>query len=102
MTSVKDPRGSRKFHAVHVNATCMAEEVDIRSQPASVIPVEMQFQWMRNRKPFDDEAKRQELRNRLNKIAGVQIPANAIARRPSFPLSVLTDAAAMNEFRLCA
>jgi hypothetical protein len=60
--------------------------------------VEIQFQWMRNRQPFGDEAKRRELRDRLNKIPGVDIPADAITRRPSIPLAVLTDDSALKAF----
>jgi len=41
-----------------------------------------------NRKPFDDETKRSELRARFNKIPGIEIPANAISHYPSIPLSV--------------
>jgi hypothetical protein len=48
--------------------------------------------------PFEDEAKVGELRDRLNKIPRVEIPADAIARRPSFLLAVLTDDAALKAF----
>lgn len=60
--------------------------------------VEIPFQWMRGRKLFEDEAKRLELRDRLNKIAGVEIAADAITRRPTIPLTALTDPAALQEF----
>lgn len=60
--------------------------------------IEIQFQWMLPRKPFDDESKRQELRERLNRIPGIAIPADAIKRRPSIPLAVLTDDAALMAF----
>ena len=53
---------------------------------------------MLTRKPFDDEAKRLELRDRLNKISRVEIPADAITRRPSIPLAVLTDDVALKAF----
>jgi hypothetical protein len=56
------------------------------------------FQWMKNRPPFDDEQKRQELRRRLNQIHGVAIPAEKIALRPSIPLSALTDKSSMEQF----
>jgi hypothetical protein len=38
------------------------------------------------------------LRDRLNKIPGVEIAANAITRRPTVPLAVLTDDAALKAF----
>jgi len=37
---------------------------------------------------------RQELRRRLNDIPGVTIPADAVSRRPSIPLSVLAEGSA--------
>ncbi len=60
--------------------------------------VEIPFQWMLARKPFGDEAKRLELRNRLNKIPGVEIPADAITRRPTITLAQLTDDATLKAF----
>jgi hypothetical protein len=60
--------------------------------------VEIPFQWMLSRRPFDGEAKRLELRDRLNRIPGVQIPADAITRRPSIPLALLTTEAALKDF----
>jgi hypothetical protein len=59
---------------------------------------EIPFQWMLTRKPFDAEAKRLELRDRLNRIPGVEISTDAISRRPSIPLAVLTDDAALKAF----
>ena len=60
--------------------------------------MEVQFQWMQTRPPFDDEAKRLELLQRLNEIPGVTIPADAISRRPSVPLSALKDEAMLKKF----
>jgi hypothetical protein len=51
--------------------------------------IEVQFQMMKERSPFNDEAKRQELLQRLNTIPGVSIAEDAISRRPSIPLNVL-------------
>jgi hypothetical protein len=59
---------------------------------------EIPFQWMVPRKPFGDEAKRLELWDRLNKIPGVEIPADAISRRPTIRLAVLTDDVALKAF----
>jgi hypothetical protein len=60
--------------------------------------LEIPFQWMLTRKPFEEEAKRLELRDRLNRIPGVEIPADAISRRPTIPLAVLTDDIALKVF----
>jgi hypothetical protein len=60
--------------------------------------VEIPFQWMQTRRPFDDDTKRLELLERLNQIPGVAIPANAIARRPSIALGSLIDSKALKAF----
>lgn len=60
--------------------------------------LEIQFQWMKVRPPFDDEQKRQELRQRLNQIPGIDISTQAISLRPSVPLSTLTGKASMDQF----
>ncbi|HEV2947671.1 MAG TPA: hypothetical protein VGX70_09865 [Gemmataceae bacterium] len=59
---------------------------------------EIPFQSMLTRKPFKDEIKRQHLRERFNKIQGVEIPSDAIGRRPSIPLAVLIDDKALKTF----
>jgi hypothetical protein len=60
--------------------------------------LEILFQWMKERPPFDSEAKRQELRERLNRVPGVQIPADAITLRPRTLLSQLRDKAVLAQF----
>ena len=60
--------------------------------------IEVQFQWMQTRPPFDNEAKRLELLHRLNELPGVSLPSQAINRRPSFALSNLKDAVVLKEF----
>ena len=78
--------------------------IDWKDSKNSVISVwtygriEIQFQWMKERAPFDDEAKRQELRTRLNQIPGVEIPSEGITVRPRILLSTLTDKAALDQF----
>jgi hypothetical protein len=42
--------------------------------------VQVQLGMMKSRPPFDDEAMRRELRDRLNEISGVDIPADALSR----------------------
>jgi hypothetical protein len=78
--------------------------LDWKGSKNSVISVwtygrlEVQFQWMKVRPPFDDEARRQELRNRLNQIPGVEIPADALTLRPRILLSTLTNKPALQQF----
>jgi hypothetical protein len=59
---------------------------------------EILFERMKTRKPFADEAKRSELRELLNGVPGVEIPADSIDRRPTIPLAVLTDDVALKSF----
>jgi len=54
--------------------------------------VEIQFQWLMNKPPFNDEMKRKELLRRLNQIPGVEIPEKAITRRPNIFLSTFKEA----------
>jgi hypothetical protein len=78
--------------------------LDWKGNKNSVISVwtygrmEVQFQWMKDRPPFDAEAKRQELRNRLNRIPGIDIPADSLALRPRILLSALTEKNALAQF----
>ncbi len=48
--------------------------------------------------PFHRLDKRQELFVRLNSIDGVDLPAERIALRPSFPLAVLEDESRFEQF----
>lgn len=58
--------------------------------------IEVIFQWLKDRQPFVNEAKREELLERLNEISGVDIPLR-LHGRPSFPLSELEDDAAFKQ-----
>jgi hypothetical protein len=60
--------------------------------------VEVPFRDMGRVTPFDDETKRQELRDRLNEIPGISIPADALAKYPRFPLSLLSSDSALGLF----
>ena len=53
--------------------------------------IEVVFQWLRTRRPFDEEQLREEFRQLCNRTPGVDLPAVKIGLRPSFPLSVLAD-----------
>lgn len=63
--------------------------------------LEIQFQPLKTRPPFDEESKRLDLLGRLNEINGVDIPRDAIARRPSFPMALLANAESFDQFRKC-
>ncbi|MEV4467383.1 DUF262 domain-containing protein [Micromonospora echinofusca] len=63
--------------------------------PAVIYPsgkFEVVFQYLSIRTPFNDVALREELRQRLNQLPGVDIAPAKIALRPGFPLTVLADA----------
>lgn len=63
--------------------------------PATLYPlsgkVEVVFQYLVSRPPFDDLRLREELRRRLNAIPGVDLPASKVALRPSFALRTLAE-----------
>ena len=59
--------------------------------------VEIQFQHM-SEPPFNSMDKRMELRRRLNAIPGIDIPEEALTRRPSIPVATLTDDAILQQF----
>ncbi|MCB9650902.1 MAG: hypothetical protein H6730_30575 [Deltaproteobacteria bacterium] len=61
--------------------------------------VEIYFQWLRSKPPFDQEPMRHDLLRRLNEISGVNLPADGINGRPTFPLTALVDADAMTRFK---
>jgi hypothetical protein len=52
---------------------------------------EVVFQHLARRPPFDDIRLREELRQRLNTVAGIDLAAAKIELRLSFPLSVLSE-----------
>jgi alkylated DNA nucleotide flippase Atl1 len=69
--------------------------------PVALYPLstcEVVFQHMARRPPFDEIQLREEFRQRLNRIPGVDLPAAKIEMRPSFPLAVLADSAAYEVF----
>lgn len=59
--------------------------------------IEIQFQWLMTKHPFNDETKRKELQNRLNQIPGVKIPDIAIKRRPNIFLSTFKDESSLKQ-----
>jgi hypothetical protein len=60
--------------------------------------VETQFQYLKARPEFADPTAREEMLTRFNRIPGVELPADGIERRPSFPISALSDEGALEEF----
>jgi len=60
--------------------------------------VEIYFQWYQNKSPFESEQKRLEILRRLNEIEGVQLPADAIKRKPSIKMSILSDQKSLDKF----
>ncbi|WP_223884308.1 GmrSD restriction endonuclease domain-containing protein [Micromonospora craniellae] len=62
--------------------------------PMTIYPsgkAEVVFQHLANRSPFDDVALREQFRQRLNQLPGVNIAAAKLTLRPGFPLTVLAD-----------
>ena len=50
--------------------------------------IEIYFYWYAYKPPFDSEDKRREILNRLHSIPGISLPATALGKRPSIPLSI--------------
>ncbi|WP_030679576.1 GmrSD restriction endonuclease domain-containing protein [Streptomyces cellulosae] len=53
--------------------------------------VDVVFQYMRSRPPFDDSALRREFMDRLNSAEGIELAEAKLELRPSFPLEVLAS-----------
>lgn len=60
--------------------------------------IEIYFQYLANKPSFLVEAKRLELRDRLNAIDGVVIPMDALTKRPSIALDTLASAESQSQF----
>ena len=60
--------------------------------------VELLFQYVKGKPPFDNRQMREDLAMRFNQIPGISIPPDGIERRPSFSLSSLAADAAMDRF----
>jgi len=61
--------------------------------------IEMYFQYLKEKPGFTSVEARLELVRRLNEIPGVDIPADGITRRPSFPILLLQDPKALETFQ---
>jgi hypothetical protein len=60
--------------------------------------VEIQFQYIMGRPPFDNETLRRSLADRLNAIPGVSITGDQLTKRPAFALEALGKAGAFEHF----
>lgn len=60
--------------------------------------VMLPFELMRSSLPFSDRGKREELREKLNLITGMNLPPDAIDRWPTFEMSILQNPEALEKF----
>ncbi|MBG0825182.1 DUF262 domain-containing protein [Planomonospora sp. ID91781] len=63
--------------------------------------VEVSFGTFMTRRPFDDTAVREEMRERLNDIPGVEVPVTKLDGYPSFPVTVLASESAWDVVVAC-
>lgn len=61
--------------------------------------VELQFQWLVSKPPFDRQDAREALRQRLSAVLGFEIPTDKTEKRPSFPIALLADPTRRSEFQ---
>lgn len=60
--------------------------------PSGAGTIEVPFQYMKTRPPFDDTSVREDLRVMLNSLEGIELAAARLGLRPRFPLDVLASA----------
>lgn len=60
--------------------------------------IEIYFQHMKGRPPFESEVRRLELLEKLNTIKGVSLPRDKVSARPGLLLSALIDNAELKKF----
>ena len=60
--------------------------------------IQIYFGVYKNRPEFEDDSKRIELLDKLNSIAGVNIPPDGINRFPNFPISAINNEQALKQF----
>jgi hypothetical protein len=60
--------------------------------------VEIHFQYLARRPPFEAHDLREQLRQRLNDVPGIELDEGDLERRPSFPLELLAEPAARERF----
>ncbi len=60
--------------------------------------VEIQFQQMKTRPPFDNPAKRHELLDKLNALPGISLPPDAIEKRSNLKLRWMAEEGRVERF----
>ncbi|MGO4103380.1 DUF262 domain-containing protein [Leifsonia sp. YAF41] len=90
--------------ADQVTAFLMGPEIPghKRVWPFAIYPsgtVEVVFQHMAARHPFDSEGLREEFRTHLLGIRGIEITANKLMKRPTFPIEILGSKSARQEIQ---
>lgn len=84
---------------------CILQATTGPARPKHIWPIalyasgatEVGFQYLVSRPPFDEPELREELRERLSRAKGVDLPGDKLNKRPSFPLDVLADRAAREQ-----
>jgi hypothetical protein len=61
--------------------------------------VELHFQYLANWGVFQDPALRNKFREKINRIEGVSVQEDAIARRPGFPIQLLAQPEQLEKFK---
>jgi hypothetical protein len=59
--------------------------------------IQVQFAPLSHRPPFDDRARREDLRTRLNRIPGVQLAPDTIDRYPGIPMAIFAESSARRQ-----
>lgn len=60
--------------------------------------IEISFEYLKEKPPFNERSKRLELLEKLNGISGVDISPERVDKRPSVPAHALRDEAALGQF----
>lgn len=72
----------------------LVDPTERRPWPFTVYPsgkIDVVFQHMSKRPPFDEVGLRQQFLDGLNAIDGIALPAKSLDKRPSFEMSLLSD-----------
>lgn len=76
--------------------TVPAEPWPLGIYPGGNGTIEVPFQWLKIRPPFDATSIREEMLARLNAIDGIDIPTARLGLRPRFPLALLGQSTAVD------
>jgi hypothetical protein len=60
--------------------------------------IEIEFKGLQNCSPFDQDSKRLELLEMLNRIPGLNIPASGVSKYPNFNISILQPEGSLESF----